>query len=278
MKLVETLIDYLRGLENSLAMLKSPGVLLPFVIFTAIQSVVLIACAFFSVPPLSYFMVPLVQFVSGEQALHFPMHFILLPSLYHVLYLPIVIVVGFVLFGRAVFLMGDHFENHGVRMGNRPSLTRSIPSIILIGLAYVLLATIPVVFSQYLSNTLDVRLGGKIFRLIGVILSVSFQALLIYSLVFLRTGTSGALGAIKKSISFARGKFTLTFLLVLTVYIIHRPVDFILSRPDKVVLRFDPEMVFFLLLGGIVLELVTSYVLFSSTASIVLAKKKDGIG
>ena len=72
MKLVEALIEYLRSLENSVGMLKAPSVLLPFVIFAALQSVVLIACAFFAVPPLSTVMVPVVEAIGGEQALHFP--------------------------------------------------------------------------------------------------------------------------------------------------------------------------------------------------------------
>ena len=82
MKLVETLVDYIRSLEESVAMLRSPGILLPFVVFAAVQSVVLIACAFFSVPPLSTVMVPVSGLIAGEQSLHFPACFAFSFSIY----------------------------------------------------------------------------------------------------------------------------------------------------------------------------------------------------
>lgn len=278
MKLVDTLVDYIRSLEESVAMLRSPSILLPFVIFAAIQSLVLIACAFFNVPPLSTFMVPVVAFISGEQSLHFPMHFVLLPGLYHSLYLPLTVIVGFVLFGLAVSRMVDFYQRQGSRAAKRPSIARSAPSMMVIGLVYVLLATVPVLLSEYVGS----RMGGgpprKALSVAGVVISLSLQVLLVYSLLFLSTGARGAFAAIGRSLAFARSRFVLTFLLVLTVYVVHRPVDYVLSRPDKVVLRFDPEMVFFLLLGGVVLELVTSYLLFSSTVSVVLARKKEGLG
>ena len=278
MKLVENLVYYIRSLEESVAMLRSPSILLPFVIFAALQSLVLIACAFFTIPPLSYVMVPVVELISGEQSLHFPSHFVLLPGLYHSIYLPLAVLVGFVLFGRAVFGMGDYYQKQGRSVPSSPPLTRSAPTMIVIGFLYVLFATAPVVLFEYLSSRTAAGLARKALPFAGMVLSLTFQAFLVYSLLFLRTGARGAAGAIKKSIAFARSRFVLTFLLILTVYVVHRPIDYILSRPDKVVLRFDPEMVFFLLLGGILLELCTNYLLFSSTASIVLAQKKEGVG
>jgi len=278
MKLVENLVNFLRSLEESVAMLRSPSILLPFVVFAAVQSLVLMACAFFTVPPLSTVMVPLIRLISGEQSLHFPMHFVLLPGIYHSIYLPLVVVVGFVLFGRAVFGMGDYYQRQGSSIGTRPPMLRSIPSMILIGLLYVLLATAPIVLFEYASTRTAAAPVRRALPVVGVLLSLSFQSLLVYSLLFLRAGAGGPAAAVKKSVGFARSRFPLTFMLVLTVYVIHRPIDYVVSRPDKVVLRFDPEMVFFLLLGGILLELVTSYLLFSSTTSIALARKKEGFG
>jgi len=152
MKLVENLVNFLRSLEESVAMLRSPSILLPFVIFAAVQSLVLMSCAFFTVPPLSTVMVPLIRLISGEQSLHFPMHFVLLPGIYHSIYLPLVVIVGFVLFGRAVFGMGDYYQSQGRSIGTRPPMSRSVPSMILIGLLYVLLATGPIVLFEYAST------------------------------------------------------------------------------------------------------------------------------
>lgn len=276
--MVKTLTDYIRSLEDAVAMLKSPSILLPFIIFAGIQCVLLIACAFFTVPPLSSVMVPVVEWVSGEKALHYPMHFVLLPSTYHLLYLPLVVVIGFVFIGQAVFLMGDYYQRQGSRMKQRPGFLGSVPSMVVIGLVYVVLATAPSLLFDYLAGVVANVWGSRLLSASGVIIGMVFQVLLVYSLLFLRTGGRRAFGAIKQSVVYAGERFWLTFLLVLTVYLVHRPIDYLLNRPDNVVLKFDPEMVFFLLLSGIVLELVTSYMLFSCTASVVLSKREDGIG
>lgn len=279
MRRARLLNEYFRCYGASRAMLKGAGVLPPFVLFAALQCVVLVACAFFATPPLASVMVPVIGWVSGEEALHFPMHFVLLPRTYHLIYLPMVAVLGFVLFGWAVFRMGDHLEAPGGRKSGpakRTAVRRSIPSMILVGVVYVTLATLPPALFGFFSRFVPNPVATKIFWAVGVILTLVFQALLVYSLVFLRSSGQRAAGAIKQSVTFASNRFWLTLLIVLTIFLLHQPVDFLLNRPDKVVLRFNPEMVFFLLMVGVGLELITTYFLFSSTASIALSKKRKG--
>jgi hypothetical protein len=70
----------------------------------------------------------------------------------------------------------------------------------------------------------------------------------------------------------------LTALLVLTVLVIHLPVDFLLQRSDKLVLKFDPSIVVMLLMAGIVVEIVTNYFLFASTTFVVVEGRKARTG
>ena len=90
MKLIESLLDYLWSLREARGMLKAPNTLLPFVVFVAVLAVWLISCTFFTIPPISTLMVPVIEKLSGDHSLHYPMHYILLPRTYNLIYLPFV--------------------------------------------------------------------------------------------------------------------------------------------------------------------------------------------
>jgi hypothetical protein len=275
MKLVETLLDYLWSLREARGMLKSPDTLLPFVVFVAMLAVWLFACTFFTVSPVSTVMVPAVEALSGETALHYPMHFILLPRTYNLVYLPLVIVAGFVLFGRAVFAMGDYYERGGRVVGDRPSFRKCVPALILIGLVYVFFASMPNLATNWLAGRIENVWAGRALGFVGLVAGLVCQVLLVYSLLILRREGCGPLRAIRRSVQVGISKFWPTLLIVFSVYLVHRPFDGLLSYPDKVVLKFRPELVFFLLLGGIVLELVTTFMLFASTTALAISKRED---
>jgi len=49
----------------------------------------------------------------------------------------------------------------------------------------------------------------------------------------------------------------------------------LLAQPDRVVLKFKPELVLYLLAGGVAVELITSYLLFAATTALVLSRRED---
>ncbi|MCK4775221.1 MAG: hypothetical protein KAT30_10565, partial [Candidatus Krumholzibacteria bacterium] len=89
--MIDLLLRYMKCWEEALAMLRSPSVLGPFLIFAALQFLLLVSLTLFSVSPLAVVMVPVVKLLGGEEALHYPMHMILLPQMYHQVYLPLAI-------------------------------------------------------------------------------------------------------------------------------------------------------------------------------------------
>lgn len=274
MSFSKAVLNYLFGLEESRMMLRVPAALLPFVVHAAILCLVLFALAFFTVAPLASFMTPIVERLGGENALHYPMHLILLPDMYHLVYLPLTAVVGFVLFGWAVFAMGDHFQRGGVEMGARPSLLRSAPTLVVIGVCYVAAATLVPAAIAWLGRIVDhPRLGG-LLTLAGLVATAALQALLVYAPLFVRTHGAGPFSALRRSVGLGRRRFAPTAMIVLTVILVHQPIDFLLRQPDRVVVKFQPELVIYLLLAGVVLELLTAFLLFSSTAGLALSRRE----
>jgi hypothetical protein len=272
---IDLLLRYMKCWEEALAMLRSPSVLGPFFIFGALQFLVLVCLTLFSVSPLSVVMVPVVKLLGGEEALHYPMHMILLPRMYQQVYLPSAILVGFALFGWAVSLMVDHYERIGVDI---PGLVRRptgsmIPSLVMLGLIYVGVITAVQLSFSYIGSKLPVGLAGPLVPLAGV----AVQALLVYSVFFMVTRTANPLEAVGLSARYGLKHPGLTVMILLTVLLIHLPVDFLSSRADKIVLKFDPQLVVILLLVGIVFEILTNFFLFASTTAAVTGGRKEGL-
>ena len=259
--------------------LRSPSVLAPFIIFAAIQFLVLVCLGAFSVPPLSTVMVPIVERLGGEEALHYPMHMVMLPRLYHQLYLPVAVVVGFALFGWGVSLMVDHYDRAGEAVPRRGQgrFRKLIPSTMVVGFVFVAVVTAIQLIASKVSAGVANEWASRLAWLGGMVLVFVFQALTIYSLYFLVTRTGNPLRAIAESIRFGRSHLAMTSALVITVFLIHLPVSYLTQRADRVVLKFNPELVFVLLAVGIVLEIATNYFLFASTTSVAAGVKREGI-
>jgi len=281
MHVIDLLLRYMKCWEESLAMLRSPSVLAPFVVFAALELLVLMSLAFFFVPPISTVMVPITAAVGGEKALHFPMHFILLPRTYNLVYLPLTIIVGFCLFGWAVSMMLDYYEHIGVAVpegGRRKStVLRSMFSLVVVGFVYVaVISVLQLLFGSAASRVGNIW-ASRLASLVGVAAVVCAQAFLVYAPFHVVAHAENPIAAIAKSVRFGRRRFGLTVLVLATVVLIHWPIDALLRYPDKVVLKFHPELVFFLLAAGIVVELFTSYFLFASTTSLATGGRKEGL-
>ena len=80
--MLDYLLRYIKLWDESVRMLRSPSVLAPFIIFAAMQFLVLVCLGLFFVPPLSTVMVPVVERLGGEEALHYPVGVVLLPGVY----------------------------------------------------------------------------------------------------------------------------------------------------------------------------------------------------
>jgi hypothetical protein len=206
------------------------------------------------------------------------MSFVLLPRTYHLVYFPLVVFLGFILFGVAVFRMGDYYEQMGRVVGPRPGLAAAIPSMVVLGLVIVVFAAgVPVAFNA-LAGKVGGGMPGKAIGMVGQLLGFGAQAFLIYSLVSLRRGSAGPLRAVRDGIATGRRRFWPTMWVVVTVFLVHWPINALLAHPDKVVLKFSPELVFYLMMAGVVLELITNYFIFSATTALAISRREGGLG
>lgn len=72
---------------------------------------------------------------------------------------------------------------------------------------------------------------------------------------------------------YARRNFLPTALLIVTVLLVHMPLDFLIGRADRVAARFSPETVLQLMMGSVALEMLTAYILFVGITELALPRE-----
>jgi hypothetical protein len=262
---------YLDALTNARAALSTPGVLLPFVYFALLQVAILLAMASFTAPALSPVMVPAMRALGGEESLHYPLHLVGLPSVYQRVYLPLAATIGFSLWTLAVWKLVDHHEVGADRPRRkfRPVLGR----VIILGVLFVGASVAVGELSSRLTGPRTPELIARAVLIGSIVLTATAQAFLIYAPVALRLRGGSVWSAIGVGASYARRHFLATALLLLTVLLVHLPVDFLLSRADRIAARFHPEAVLHLMIGSVVLEIFTAYLLFAGITALALPRE-----
>jgi hypothetical protein len=265
------LTDYLDGLANTRLALRSPSVMVPFVAFGLIQAVLLTALAFFDWAPIAPVALPLVAKLGGEPAIHYPMHFVLLPRLWEPIYLPLVASVGFLLWTLAVWIMVDHHEvGREVRARRLRSL---IPGVIGVGVLFVAVSAGLGRILGTLALQAPPGLPTRVALAAAIAVVAAAQSFLVYAPVVLRIRGVNPLAAVGVSARYAARNFWPTALVVATVLVAHAPLDAMIGTSHRVALAFHPETVYYLMLGSIALETITAYVLFSAVVGLAFPEE-----
>lgn len=271
MRVARAVDGYLDALTNARLALLSPSVLMPFFAFGLIQAILLTLIAFFASSPVSSFMPTVVAALGGDASLHYPTHFVLLPATYRTVYLPLVATVGFALWSLGVWTMIARHEASR-RMPAR-SFLRALPSVVGVGIVFVAVTVGAGRGLALVAAQLPPGLPLKAATLGIIALTASLQALLVYAPVVLRIRGGGPVGAIRASIRYARARFGATALLIGTILLVHLPLDGLIANADAIVGRFHPEVVYQLMIGSIVLEMATAFVLFAGVVALALPEE-----
>ncbi|HEX6790843.1 MAG TPA: hypothetical protein VF247_06005 [Candidatus Krumholzibacteria bacterium] len=262
---------YLDALSYTRSAFGAPGVFLPFAMFGLLQALILLLFAQFTHPLLAPVMVPVMRWLGGEASLHYPMHLVGLPSVYQRVYLPLVASAGFALWSFAVWKLVDH---HAVGADRpRRDFRPALPHIVVIGVLFVLAS---VVTGEAASRLVGPRTPDTVQRAVlfaSVLATASLQALLVYAPLALRVRGGGWRSAVATSVAYARRHFIATAMVLLTVLLIHWPVDFILSRADRLAARFQPETIVQVMLASAVLEMFTACLLFAAITELALPRE-----
>lgn len=271
MNFASAIEHYLDALNNARIAIRSPSIALPFVAFGLIQCCLLSLLAFFTWPPAAWAMIPVVKALGGESALHYPTHFVLLPSTYRIVYLPLSATIGFAAWSLGVWMMVAHHEV-GMRTPAR-SFRAALPAILAVGVVFVGVTVGLGKGLGLLAAYLPERIPAGLATPVVVVAIAVSQAFLIYAPIILRLQGGGPLGAIRNSARYARRHFGATAMLIATVLFAHVPLDALIAKSDAIAARFHPEVVFQLLIASALLEVATAYVLFAGIVALALPEE-----
>jgi hypothetical protein len=262
---------YFDALGGARAPLRDPGVWVPFALFALLQALILLAMAMFTTPWLAPVMVPVLRSLGGDASLHYPLHLVGLPAVYQRLYLPLVASVGFSLWTLAVWKLVDHHTYGAERRARafRPLLLHTVS----VGVLFVATSVLVSWAAASVVGPRTPAMVGRAVMLVSIVLVATLQTFLVYAPVALRLRGGNAWGALRTSARYARRNFLATALLIVTVLLVHMPVDFLLARADRVAARFSPETVLELMLVSVLLEMFTAYILFAGVTELALPRE-----
>jgi hypothetical protein len=270
MSLARSLNRYLDALAYARTALH-PAVVLPLAIFCAVQLLIVLLLAWFTEPLVAPVMVPAMRLLGGEQALHYPLHLVGLPSVYQRIYLPLVAIVGFSLWSLAVWKLVDRHPLGSER--GRRDFRPSLPHIVVIGVLFVGASVATGEASARIIGARTPELVERAVWIVSMGLTTVLQALLVYAPLVLRIRGGNFFNAIVRGASYARRHYAATAFMIVTVLLIHLPVDFLLSRADRIAARFHPETVLQVMIGSIVLEMFTAYILFAGITELAFPRE-----
>ncbi len=273
---IEAIVEqYIECWTETGRLLRKPVLLIPFIVLAIRKTVALLLVHYFWHPAVSGFMVPALKSLVGEEFIHFPTHIFEFPDVYHVIDMTLTLVVGFLLFGWAVFMIADAIEGTRYRLINYAGqVSVCIPSILLIGIIFVACGSgIPFLLGELSELTNRVKLQWMI-ALIAFVIGFGGKVLLVYSLVFLRYVRGRAFPALSRSINFSKSRLAVTAMVVATVLIIQKPFEYVASRTEILVRSSHSDWVMGCLLLGIVVETFALFYLFVATTLIAVGKNR----
>lgn len=262
--------EMLRALRKGIA-------LWPFVLYAAVQSLLVLAVVGFAYPPLSV-IAPALKWRLGEAALHYPGNlFALRPALGQADSI-LIVVLGAVLTATAVHVFAEFYAGRGetFREGFRAAARRYIPLVAVAAVLIVathLLARLPFTVWSDLAERSPAVFRVLRFGAIGVV--VALQALLVYSTPYLVLGRRGLVGAVVGSLRLAVAT-PVTSLLIVGVPAAFELLPLWLSRQSSAIAtRLSPEILIAVMLLWIVVILMAAYVTAGASTRFFLHATQD---
>jgi hypothetical protein len=247
--------------------------MVPFLVIAVLKLIPFLCVTFFSHPLIARLSIPLVQSVFGEEALHYPQHVFMLGNMYRVIDIAVLALFGSTMFGWAVFMMTDALQSRRVaatRYGTQ--VVSSLPALLLIGsLLVTLIFGIPLLFEQ-LARTVQHERLLQLLNLAAIGLLTTTTSIFVYAPFFIAPPSPKALRAIRQSIRFAKTRFEVTALAVLTALAIHACGQYFVARlltphaggPDPLLQAIVVRLLF---------DTVAAYYLFAATTSLAVRTK-----
>jgi len=255
---------YLAGLKS----FKKPLLWLPFVLYALIQILLLLALVNFYSPLLSLTFIPLIKKFIGEFALHYPAYFLFLPKIFSRANLLLGGIIGSFTIGWGTYLFFSYFlpDNRvKVAEGVKVSFSKyllllgvwAIETIVLLGWFFL----ISRVGRGFLGGSFKRELA---FELLSLGSGLIFYGLFAFTISAIILSGRNIISALGLSISIYKRNFFSTYFFVLLPNLLTLPFTFLNRRAIYLISKFNPEIVFLILVLEIFVSMLANYILIST--------------
>lgn len=262
-----TKINWLAGLYISVLKLSGRFKIWgPFFFYAIFQFLILMVCVNYLNPTINPILSPLVSLLGqerGELYGHYPGLYFLLPQVFQWGKLFFGIIFEGLAAGITAILFlkifdesrrGDSAISSGISRWVNLALVWSIITIILVGFNWL----VPQFFSGFLQGS-PRRLA--MFDLIMRLTTVFLYSIFVYAVPALVVLKKNVGQALKVSLTFFFRYPIFTFFLTLLPYLLTVPISYMTSNADVIVTKFSPELVFYILLIGIIIDMIVNFIM-----------------
>jgi hypothetical protein len=220
--------------------------------------------------------VNLIREGAGDYFAHYPGLYILLPSVFQYGKFALAFIIEGLVIGLTVLLILRNFKPES---GSDYSLSIGFKNWPRLFIVSGVIACILLIFNQYFPAFFAEYLRGSPRRLMMFDMAVRLATIGIYA-VFLYAVPSvivyrqGIMKSIKTSLSIFLKYPIFTFFLSFVPYMISLPISYAASKSNLIVSKFTPELVHYLLLGGVVVDLAINFFLAGTITKFLIDERR----
>ena len=261
--------------RNALAQMGKPALWLPFLAMAAAQLIGLGFLLSFHRPGVSTLALPLVTWVSGDQATHYPFFFAALPTLFSRWNLVLSVLLGSLTSGAATLLFA---KSYGMQVGAAWSgAGRRYVVLVLVAVVATLVSFIgffvgKLVPAEVFLNNQMARWGIR-FGLLA--LFIILQSLFAYAVAWVVLDGRGFLASLGRSVKMMGALWVTTLCVMAVPVVLIYPLEYLTERADLFMFKFRPELMTVVLLLRILAELVLSFLLVGAITRVYIWRREE---
>ena len=267
----------------------NPALFVPFLIFAIFEFITLIIIYLAPRMPLRIIFGPAIRTFWGEQFLHYPLNFLLLPKLASLSRMFLSVFFSSLLTGMAVSIVFDLYNKKQVKLkasfkvALKKYISLFIVVLILTATFYFTVKIITIGLTRYFiaghSRLLFLGPGiwiGPILLCLNFILAVLIQSAFIYAIPVLIIDNEKLIKSIIKSLALFKSLFIPTIILVGLPVLVYIPIIVLKYNTTFLINRIFPEFILWVAILGIIVNALIDLIITTSCTVVYLINKDKG--
>jgi hypothetical protein len=252
---------------------------LPFFLYAVLQIVLLLLCISYVNPRLYPLLSPLISLLGERNAelfSHYPELFILLPYVFQWGKLFLSIIFEGLAIGLASALFVAAFQTRHRSYAKLSSVFTRWPQLlvtwtIITGVIFLVSWLAPEIFAEYLRGS---PRRVEVFQVLLRVVTVVIYAVFVYAVPAMVVRGNNIVQGLRTSVICFVENPVFSILLVLIPFLFTIPVTYLSSKAGVVVAKFSPELMFYILLLAVIIDMLVNIILTGSVVRFLLEEKE----